>query len=97
MKGTRQNALAVARRFGFVLDESVSGPAGIYFMVTFDHPTHSIGGDCRSIHVEDYGSGSRSAAECCWSDAIERMEDEGKLLEPCTDADCDYHHEGASA
>jgi hypothetical protein len=82
---TKAQALAVAAKYGFVLDESVSGKIGLWFMVTFDHPTHNIGGDCRSIHVEDI-SGS-----VAWAEAIERMEDEAPLLERCTDPDCEYH------
>jgi hypothetical protein len=83
---TKQQALAVARRFGFELDESVSGKVGMWFMITFDHPTHSIGGDCRSIHVEDI------SGAVAWAEAIERMESEGPLLERCADPECEYHN-----
>lgn len=88
---TKAQGLAVAKRFGFELDESVSGRVGDCYMITLDHPTHSIGGDCRSIHVEDYGNATHSAYWCAWADAIERMNDEGPLLQPCDDPDCDYH------
>lgn len=91
---TRTSAMKVAARFGFVLDESVSGKVGDCFVLTLDHPTHSIGGDCRSIHVSDYGDANRSAAACAWAEAIERMEDEGPLLAPCNTAECEYHHGG---
>lgn len=89
---TKSQALAVAARFGFELDEGVTGLMGGCFAITFDHPTHSIAGDCRSIHVEDYGSGDVSPAKAAWREAIERMNDEGPLLEPCTDHGCEYHH-----
>lgn len=92
---TKAKALRVAARFGFVLDEANSGKIGDCFMLTFDHPTHSIAGDCRSIHVSDYGTGDRSPAQCAWAEAIERMESEGELLEPCTNPDCEYHAECA--
>lgn len=91
---TKRAALAVAARFGFELDELNSGAIGGNYAVTFDHPTHSIGGDCRSIHVQDYGSGRITPAQAAWAEAIERMEAEGPLLTPCTDPDCEYHHEG---
>lgn len=82
---SKAQALVVAKKFGFVLDESVSGNFGYSSMATFDHPTHSIGGDCRSIHDEDTSMGMT------WANCIERMEAEGPFLEPCTDADCEYH------
>lgn len=90
---TKAKALKVAARFGFVLDESCSGLMSGCYTVVFDHPTHSIGFDCRSITVSDYGSGAITPAQAAWSEAIERMEAEGPLLEPCTDPECDYHHE----
>jgi hypothetical protein len=90
---TKAKALKVAARFGFVLDETVSGKVGDNFSVTFDHPTHSIEYDCRSICVSDYGNAHTSAAVCAWSEAIERMEHEGQFLELCTDPDCEYHTE----
>jgi hypothetical protein len=83
--------MKVAERFGLVVDDGVTGNFGGCFLITLDHPTHSFGGDCRSIHVEDCGTGSRSPADCAWADAIERMNDEGPLLEPCLDPECDYH------
>jgi hypothetical protein len=84
---SKSKALAVAARFGFVLDESVSGPVGVVGgMATFDHPTHSIGGDCRSIHDEDI------SMALVWANCVERMESEGPLLQPCEDPDCEYHH-----
>lgn len=92
--GTKAKALAVAKRFGFVLDENVSGKTGEYFAVTFDHPTHSICGDCRSIHAASYGDAFTSAAADVWSEVIERMEAEGVWLKPCADPECDYHCEG---
>lgn len=82
---TKAQALAVAKKFGFVLDESVSGLIGLSSMATFDHPTHSIGGDCRSIHDCDTNMAKT------WDNCIERMEAEGPLLELCEDADCEYH------
>lgn len=82
---TKAQALAVAARLGFVLDETVSGKIGIWFSVTFDHPM-SLSGDCRSIHIED------TSASVAWAEAIERMESEAKHLQPCTDKFCDYHH-----
>ena len=88
---TKQKARRVADKFGMVIDEGVTGQIGPCYMITIDHPTHSFSGDCRSIHVEDYGSGDRTASTCAWSDAIDRMQAEGPLLEPCTDPDCDYH------
>lgn len=88
---SKQQALRVAKRFGLELDESVTGLIGGSFALTFDHPTHSFGGDCRSIHVCDYGSGDITPAQSAWSEAIERMEDEGPHLEPCIDPECDYH------
>jgi hypothetical protein len=88
---SRSEALKVAKKYGFVLDESVSGKVGDCFMITFDHPTHSIGHDCRSIHISDHGNANRSAALCAWSEAIGRMETEGQLLEECNDPDCEYH------
>lgn len=83
---TKQQALRTAARFGFVLDESVSGKTGIWGAATFDHPTHSFAGDCRSIHSEDTDMAT------VWAECIERMEDEGQFLEPCTDPECEYHH-----
>lgn len=88
---TKAQALRVAAKYGLVLDETVSGLFGGCYLITLDHPTKSFGGDCRSIHVEDYGTGDRSAASCAWQEAIERINAEGPLLEDCTDPDCDYH------
>lgn len=88
---SKTQAMRVARKFGFVLDESVTGLIGSCYSITLDHPTHSINGDCRSIHVSDYGSGNTSPARAAWAEAIERMEDEGPLLVPCADPECDYH------
>lgn len=82
---TKTQALAVAKKFGFVLDDSVSGKFGLFYLITFDHK-QSIGGDCRSIHVEDI------EASAAWKEAIERMNDEAPLLTPCTDENCEYHH-----
>lgn len=92
--GTKAKALAVAKRFGFVLDDGVSGKIGECFAVTFDHPTHSIAGDCRSIHVSSYGDAFTSAAADVWSEVIERMEADGVWLESCADSECEYHCEG---
>lgn len=83
---TKQQALAVAKRFGFVLDESVSGMVGYSSMATFDHPTHSIAGDCRSICDCDI------SMSITWQNCIDRMNEEGLLLQPCNDEECDYHH-----
>lgn len=95
---TRRAALAVAARFGFVLDERNSGQTGLDFTTIFDHPTHSIGGDCRSITVSSYPGSNiagvhQTASQNTWREAIERMKAEGPLLEPCTDPGCDYHNE----
>lgn len=91
---TKRQALAVAARFGFVLDERNSGKDPMGFTAIFDHPTHSIGADCRSIVCSNFtGFPGQTAAECTWAEAIERMEAEGPLLEPCEDPDCDYHSE----
>lgn len=84
---TKQQALRAAKEFGFVLDESVTGKFGLFYLITFDHPTHSMSGDCRSIHVED------TSASVAWEEAIGRMCDEEPYLEPCTDPDCEYHSE----
>jgi hypothetical protein len=96
---TRAKALSVAASFGFVLDELNSGQIGLDFTAIFDHPTHSIGADCRSITVSSYPGPDdagvfRTASYHTWSEIIERMEAEGPLLTPCTDPECDYHHEG---
>jgi hypothetical protein len=88
---SRSKATRIAKQFGMVIDEGVTGNFGGCYMITIDHPTHSFGGDCRSIHVADYGSGDRSPSQCAWAEAIDRMSDECRFLEPCTDADCDYH------
>jgi hypothetical protein len=91
---TKAKALAVAKRFGFVLDTVNSGPEPIGYTVVFDHPTHSFAGDCRSITCANFtGSNGRTAAQESWAEAIERMESEAPLLESCTDPDCDYHAE----
>lgn len=88
---TKAKALAVARKFGLVLDERNSGLIGHCYTVILDHPTHSFSGDCRSITVSDYGSGDVTPAQAAWSEAIERMQSEAPFLEPCPVADCDYH------
>ena len=85
---TKAQALAVARRYGFELDPNVSGHFGFWWLATFDHPTCSLSGDCRSIHEE------APDAATLWKLCIERMEGEGPLLEPCADPLCEYHHEG---
>jgi hypothetical protein len=54
-------------------------------MATFDHPTHSISGDCRSIHDEDI------SMSLVWDNCISRMNAEGPILEWCTDPECEYH------
>ena len=84
---TKANAMKVAARFGMVLDESVTGKIGECGCVTFDHPTHSFGGDCRSITVSGYQPMSE-----LWQEAAVRMEDECGDLVPCDDLTCDYHH-----
>ncbi len=91
---TKQQALRVAAKFGFILDEVNSGSIGTNYALTFDHPTHSIGADCRSIHISDYGNANQSAASCAWQEAVERMEAEGPLLEKCQLDDCEYHGDG---
>lgn len=91
---TKAKALRVAKRYGFVLDESVSGLVGDCFTVCLDHPTHSIAGDCRSITESNFGGGGQTAAQCAWADTIERMEEEGPLLERCEDPECEYHSKG---
>lgn len=82
---TKSQALKVAKKFGFELDESVSGQAGLWYLITLDHPTHSINYDCRSIHVEDIN------ASVAWQEAIERMKSEGPMLQLCEDEECEYH------
>ena len=84
---TKAQALRVASKFGFVLDETVSGKIGWFMLITFDHPTHSISGDCRSIHVED------TSASRAWEEAIERMNAEGPHLVKCNNSSCEYHGE----
>lgn len=83
---TKTQALRIASKFGFELDESVSGPVGYSFMATFDHPTHTIAGDCRSIHDED------TSMSFVWDNCIERIKAEGPLLKPCLDIECEYHN-----
>jgi hypothetical protein len=87
---SRAKALALAARFGFVMDKSCSGsdPGGGYTVI-LDHPTHSIGCDCRSITETSYPP---RAAAFVWASIIERLESEGPLLQPCEDPDCEYHH-----
>lgn len=90
---TRRAALAEAQKWGFVLDDRHSGsdPGG-GFNVLFDHPTHSIGFDCRSIVEYSYQGSGRTASQNAWDAAIERMRDEGPLLERCANPECDYHN-----
>lgn len=93
---TRAHALKVAARFGFVLDEATSGKVGLNYTVCLDHPTHSIGGDCRSIVCSSYPGADddgvpRTASWLAWNEAIGRMRDEGLQLVECTDHDCEYH------
>lgn len=91
---TKRQALAVAARFGFELDERNSGKDPMGFTAIFDHPTHSICGSCRSITCSNYtGFPGQTAAECTWAEAIERMEEEGPLLEKCEDPECEYHND----
>ena len=85
---TKAQALKVANKFGFQLDESVSGMIGHSSMATFDHPTHSIAGDCRSIHDCD------TSMSITWANCIERMKNEGPLLTFCNNSKCEYHNEG---
>jgi hypothetical protein len=87
---TKRQVLAAANKFGFVLDESVSGQIGYSASATFDHPTHSIGGDCRSICVD---GGWHSIMSDVWPEALDRILAEGPLLTPCETPDCDYHNE----
>jgi hypothetical protein len=91
---SRAKALRIAARFGFVLDGQNSGcdPGGGYTAI-FDHPTHSIGADCRSITETSYPP---RAAAFVWNSVIERLEAEGPLLQKCSDAGCDYHGSLAS-
>lgn len=90
---TKAKAQAVAERFGFELDEQNSGAEPVGFTVIFDHPTHSIGGDCRSITCSWFtGDAGRTPAQSAWSEAIDRMESDGPILERCVDPDCDYHN-----
>ena len=84
---TKAQALAVAKKYGFVFDESVTGKFGMWHMATVDHPTHSIGSDCRSIHEE-----AIYAADL-WHYLIIRVNDEGSMLELCTNENCEYHNE----
>lgn len=89
--GTKQKAMSIAKQFGFILDEDNSGPdpMGGYTAI-FDHPTHSIAGDCRSITETSYPP---QAAAFVWCSIVERLESEGPLLEPCGDPACDYHND----
>lgn len=87
-KATKAQALKVGAKFGLVLDDTVSGVIDGVGTVTFDHPTHALGCDCTSITV----SGYRPMAEL-WAEAIERIKEECRDLRPCTNPDCDYHHE----
>jgi hypothetical protein len=86
---SRAQAMAAARRFGMILDESVTGKIGECGCVTFDHPTHSFGGDCRSITVSGYQSMSD-----LWGEAIDRINEEGPGLVPCDNPACEYHGDG---
>jgi hypothetical protein len=87
---TKTQALAAAARFGFVLDEDNSGsePLGGYTAI-LDHPTHSIGNDCRSITETSYPP---RAADFVWASILERVQAEGPLLKRCIDPECEYHH-----
>lgn len=85
---TKAQAMRAAETLGLELDEAVSGVIDGVGTVTFDHPTHSFGGDCYSITV----SGDRPMGEL-WAEAIERMLAECGYMRPCTDPACDYHHE----
>lgn len=87
---TKAKALAVASRYGFVLDETNSGKIGDVYTAIFDHPTHSLGRDCRSITESSYPP---NAAAYVWGECIKRMEIEGRCLRPCDDPECEYHHE----
>jgi hypothetical protein len=89
---TKAKALAVAERYGFVLDEQNSGKIGDSYTAIFDHPTHSIAGDCRSITECSYGGGRKTASQYVWQEIGERLEAEGRWLQPCTDPECDYHN-----
>jgi hypothetical protein len=89
---TRAKAFAAAAKFGFVFDEENSGKIGDTFTAIFDHPTHSIAGDCRSITECSYGGGSKTASQYVWEEIVERLESEGPWLQPCTDSGCDYHN-----
>lgn len=87
---SKAQVMALARRFGFVLDEDCSGQqANGEFVAIFDHPTKAIGSDCRSITCTSYPPG---AAAYVWNEAFERLSAEGPLLGPCPlGDDCDYH------
>lgn len=93
---TKSQAMAVAQRFGFVLDEETSGQVGLDYTVCLDHPTHGFYNpedpECRSIVCSSYPGDGRTASQNAWSDAIARMLDEGPHLVPCIHADCEYHH-----
>ncbi len=80
---TKRQALLVAEKLGFVLDERNTGSDGSEFVVIFDHPTHAVSNDCCSITV------AAPCARDAWREAMERMLD-GKL-QPCDDSECDYH------
>lgn len=88
---SKQKALHLAASFGFVLDETNSGPQPLQaYTAIFDHPTHSIAGDCRSITETSYPP---HAAAFVWTSICERLASEGPLLRPCIDPACDYHNE----
>lgn len=86
----KKRTLALATYFGFVLDERNSGPDPMGYTAILDHPTHSIGGDCRSITETSYPP---KAADFVWRSMEERLLSEGPLLQPCSDPECDYHSE----
>ncbi|MFA5488833.1 MAG: hypothetical protein WC284_06390 [Candidimonas sp.] len=83
---TKQAAMRVAAKFGMVMDEMHSNKIGSCSTVIFDHPSHSLSGECRGITVSGYQSMASAYAE-----AIERMEAECVDMEECTDPDCEYH------
>ena len=85
----RRQALSLASRFGFVLDETNSGPdPGGGYTAILDHPTHSIGGDCRSITETSYPP---RAAAFVWRSVMDRLNSEGPFLQKCEDPNCEYH------
>ena len=81
----KRTVMSFAAKFGFVLDEVNTGMSGNGYAIIFDHPTHSVCNDCRSISVYE------DSAANAWKEAYNRLTAESQHLAKCTDADCNYH------